>query len=237
MLGWASYNPARAGDDILLLLQAGNLCLHADKQRGIDRIFHHQTGHKPQCILPALQIKIRGDRALCPATPHDTFGPDQLDENLAFLREALGESVRDYLAKRFFDDHVTRYKKRPIYWLISSPKGAFQALIYMHRYRPDTLNTVLTRYVRPLRDRLSSLVRAAEGEMITASASAAQRNKAQKDIDRINKQITELTDWERDHLYPMALQRTPIDLDDGVKRNYPLFDGVVRPVKGISSDE
>ena len=166
-----------------------------------------------------------------------TFGPDRLDENLAFVREALGESVRDYLAKRFFDDHVTRYKKRPIYWLISSPKGAFQALIYMHRYKPDTLNTVLTRYVRPLRDRLDAAVRAAEGEMITASASAAQRNKAQKEIDRLNKQITELTDWERDHLYPMALQRIPIDLDDGVKRNYPLFDGVMRAVKGMASDE
>jgi hypothetical protein len=166
-----------------------------------------------------------------------TFAPDRLDENLAFVREALGESVRDYLAKRFFDDHVTRYKKRPIYWLVSSPKGAFQALIYMHRYNPDTLNTVLTRYVRPLRDRLSSLVRAAEGEMITASASAAQRNKAQKEIDRLNKQVTELTDWERDHLYPMALQRIQIDLDDGVKRNYPLFDGVMRAVKGMSSDE
>jgi type II restriction/modification system DNA methylase subunit YeeA len=166
-----------------------------------------------------------------------TFGQDRLDENLAFVREAIGESVRDYLAKRFFDDHVTRYKKRPIYWLVSSPKGAFQALIYMHRYNPDTLNTVLTRYVRPLRDRLEAAVRAAEGELITASASATQRNKAQKEIDRLNKQITELTDWERDHLYPMALQRIQIDLDDGVKRNYPLFGGVMKPVKGIASDE
>ncbi|TVP50459.1 MAG: class I SAM-dependent DNA methyltransferase [Gemmatimonadales bacterium] len=168
-----------------------------------------------------------------------TFGPDRLDENLAFVREALGgkESVRDYLAKRFFDDHVTRYKKRPIYWLVSSPKGAFQALIYMHRYNPDTLNTVLTRYVRPFRDRLEADVRVAEGELITASASAAQRNKAQKEIDRLNKQITELTDWERDHLYPMALQRIQIDLDDGVKRNYPLFGGVMKPVKGMAADE
>lgn len=166
-----------------------------------------------------------------------TFGTDRLDENLAFVREALGESVRDYLAKRFFDDHVTRYRKRPIYWLVSSPKGAFQALIYMHRYNPDTLNTVLTRYVRPLRDRLDAAVRSAEADMIAASASAALRNKAQKEIDRLNKQITELTDWERDHLYPMALQRIPIDLDDGVKRNYPRFDGVMRAVKGMASDE
>lgn len=166
-----------------------------------------------------------------------TFGPDRLDENLAFLREALGRDVRDYLAKRFFEDHSDRYKKRPIYWLISSPKGAFQALIYMHRYNPDTLNTVLTRYVRPLRDRIEAAVRGAEGDMITASASAAQRNKAQKEIDRLNKQITELTDWERDHLYPMALQRIQIDLDDGVKRNYPLFEGVMRTVKGMTADE
>jgi type II restriction/modification system DNA methylase subunit YeeA len=163
-----------------------------------------------------------------------TFGADQLDENLAFIREALGRDVRDYLTKKFFDDHSDRYSKRPIYWMISSPKGAFQALIYMHRYGPDTLNTVLTRYVRPLRDRLEEAVRAAEAEQISSGASAALRNKAQKEIDRLNKQITELTDWERDHLYPMALQRRPIDLDDGVKWNYPLFNGVMKPVKGLS---
>lgn len=163
-----------------------------------------------------------------------TFGADQLDENLAFIRETLGRDVQDYLIKRFFDDHSDRYSKCPIYWMISSPKGAFQALIYMHRYGPDTLSTVLTRYVRPLRDRLEEAVRAAEAEQISSTASAAQRNKAQKEIDQLNRQITELTNWERDHLYPMALQRRSIDLDDGVKRNYPLFNGIMKPVKGLS---
>jgi type II restriction/modification system DNA methylase subunit YeeA len=163
-----------------------------------------------------------------------TFGAERLDDNLAFIREALGRDVRDYLTKKFFDDHSDRYSKRPIYWLISSPKGAFQALIYMHRYGPDTLNTVLTRYVRPLRVLLEEAVRTAQAEQVMAGASTAQRNRAGKEIDRLNKQITELTDWERDHLYPMALQRIEIDLDDGVKRNYPLFNGVMRPVKGLS---
>jgi type II restriction/modification system DNA methylase subunit YeeA len=65
-----------------------------------------------------------------------TFGEAQLQENLAFIESALGKDIRKWFLKDFFDDHVKRYKKRPIYWLFSSPKGSFNALIYMHRYRP-----------------------------------------------------------------------------------------------------
>ena len=65
-----------------------------------------------------------------------TFGEAHFQENLAFIEEALGKDIRRYFTRDFFNDHVKRYKKRPIYWLFSSPKGTFNALIYMHRYRP-----------------------------------------------------------------------------------------------------
>jgi hypothetical protein len=63
--------------------------------------------------------------------------------------ESLGvKDIRDYLLKSFYGDHVKRYKKRPIYWLFRSPKGSFNALIYLHRYNPSTVSTVLTGYLR-----------------------------------------------------------------------------------------
>jgi hypothetical protein len=164
-----------------------------------------------------------------------TFGEDRLVENLEFMREALGKEVRTYLAKDFYDDHVQRYKKRPIYWLVSSPKGAFQALIYMHRYTPDTLNITLNQYVRPLRAKLEAAQRAAKELEIDPDASAAERNKAKRTIERLAKQIAEVTEWERDRLYPLAVQRIPIDLDDGVKTNYPKFAGALKPVKGLEA--
>lgn len=166
-----------------------------------------------------------------------TFGPDRLVENLEFMRGALGKEVRTYLAKDFYADHVQRYKKRPIYWLVSSPKGAFQALIYMHRYTPDTLNITLNDYVRGLRDRLEAGMRAAKALEISPDASAAEKNRAKRDIDWFTKQIAEVTEWERDILYPLAVERLPIDLDDGVKRNYPKFPGVLKPIKGLESDD
>jgi hypothetical protein len=166
-----------------------------------------------------------------------TFGADRLVENLEFMRAALGKEVRAYLAKDFYADHVQRYKKRPIYWLVSSPKGAFQALIYMHRYTPDTLNIVLNDYVRSLRDKLEAGMRAAKALEINPDASATEKNRAKRDIDRFTKQIAEVTEWERDLLYPLAVERIRIDLDDGVKRNYPLFPGVLKPIKGLEADD
>ena len=78
-----------------------------------------------------------------------TFGEAHFQENLAFIEEALGKDIRKYFTRDFFNDHVKRYKKRPIYWLFSSPKGTFNALIYMHRYTPDTVNVLLNDYLRP----------------------------------------------------------------------------------------
>ena len=80
-----------------------------------------------------------------------TFGEAHFGENLAFIEEALGKDIRRYFTRDFFNDHVKRYKKRPIYWLFSSPQGTFSALIYMHRYTPDTVNVLLNEYLRPFR--------------------------------------------------------------------------------------
>ena len=79
---------------------------------------------------------------------HVTFGEEHYDENLAFIEEAIGRDVRSYFIKEFYKDHVQMYKKRPIYWMFSSPKGSFNALIYMHRYQPDTVSIVLNGYLR-----------------------------------------------------------------------------------------
>jgi hypothetical protein len=80
-----------------------------------------------------------------------TFGEAHYAENLAFIEAAIGRDVRSYFLREFYNDHVKTYKKRPIYWLFSSPNGSFNALIYMHRYRPDTASIVLNDYLREFR--------------------------------------------------------------------------------------
>jgi type II restriction/modification system DNA methylase subunit YeeA len=164
-----------------------------------------------------------------------TFGEAKFRENLAFIEKALGNDLRKWFTRDFFDYHVRRYKKRPIYWMFSSPKGSFNALIYMHRYRPDTVSIVLNQYLREFIHKLE--VERARLEKLAADPTATQgeSTKAQKEIGAVIKQIAELTEWERDVVYPMAQQKIPIDLDEGVKRNYPLFAGALKPIKGLEA--
>jgi hypothetical protein len=130
---------------------------------------------------------------------------------------------------------VRRYKKRPIYWLFSSPKGSFNALIYMHRYRPDTVSVVLNDYLREFCTKLTSRKDHLEAVSISVSASAAEKTKAIKGIEKISKIIVELGDYERDVLYPFATRQVEIDLDDGVKVNYPKFAKALKRIPGLEA--
>jgi hypothetical protein len=163
------------------------------------------------------------------------FGTDHFEENLRFVEESLGvKTLRDYFItkagkSRFYDDHVQRYKKRPIYWMFSSPKGSFNALIYMHRYNPSTVSTVLNEYLREYRAKLEVALANADRSG-TAGSSADQ-----KEADRLRKVLSELNDYEHDVLYPLATQQLVIDLDDGVKENYPKFYPALRKIPGLEA--
>lgn len=165
------------------------------------------------------------------------FGEEQYESNMQFIEQALGKNdkprdIRDYFLKDFYDDHVKRYKKRPIYWLFSS--GNFSALIYMHRYQPDTVSVVLNDYLREFRTKLNAYKDQLSAINISASQSQSEKTKAQKKLDVTNKMITEMEDYERDVLYPLATKQIEIDLDDGVKVNYPKFGKALKKVTGLS---
>lgn len=163
-----------------------------------------------------------------------TFGEAKFQENLAFIEGALGKDIRKWFTRDFYDYHVQRYKKRPIYWMFASPKGSFQALIYMHRYRPDTVSVVLNDYLREYRNKLEAHRKAQEAQSINPEATPAQRTKALKEVGEATKVIEELDGYERGVLYPLATQKIEIDLDDGVKFNYPQFGAALKPIKGLS---
>jgi len=161
------------------------------------------------------------------------FGPEHYEENLRFVENALGKDIRKYFLKDFYTDHVKRYKKRPIYWLFSSPKGSFNALIYMHRYRPDTVSVVLNDYLREFRTKLTSHKNHLEAVSISASSSQGEKTKALKEIEKITKMIAEMEEYEREVLYPLATEQVEIDLDDGVKVNYPKFGKALKNITGL----
>lgn len=165
-----------------------------------------------------------------------SFGTEHFERNLKFIEDTLGvKGLRDYFItkngkSKFYDDHVQRYKKRPIYWMFTSPKGSFNALIYMHRYTPATVSTVLNEYLREYEAKLSVTFTQIEA---TSVSNGAARDL--KEVERLRKVRAELRDYEHDILYPLATRQISIDLDDGVKVNYPKFYPAVKKIAGLDA--
>lgn len=166
-----------------------------------------------------------------------TFGAERFTENLEFVERALGKDIRKYFVRDFYKDHVQRYKKRPIYWLFSSPKGSFNALIYLHRYQPDTVSIVLNEYLREFMTKL----RVQREHLITdnnrTDLAPAEKTRNMKLIDKYAAMLAELEAYERDVLFPLAQKRIAIDLDDGVKVNYVKFGDALKKIPGLEAKE
>ncbi len=172
---------------------------------------------------------------------HAVWGPDTLEENLAWLAESLGpkgsetpeETIRRYIADKFYKDHLQTYKKRPIYWLFSSGKqGAFQALVYLHRYNESTLARMRAEYVVPLTGKMQARIDMLQKDALAASSTAA-RNKINKEIEKLTKKHAELLAYD-EKLRHYADMRIKLDLDDGVKVNYGKFGDLLDSVKIIT---
>ena len=161
-----------------------------------------------------------------------SFGTENFDKNLAFVEECLGKDIRKYFMKDFYTDHIKRYKKRPIYWMFSSPKASFNVLIYMHRYTPDTLNQILNGYLKEYKEKLNTHMEHLDHVIVTGSS--AEQTKASKEKDKLKLVLMELQEYERDVLYPLATERIAIDLDDGVLVNYNKFGSAIKPVAGLN---
>jgi hypothetical protein len=170
------------------------------------------------------------------------FGEANYYENLKYINDTLGCELREYLFKDFYADHVQMYSKRPIYWLFSSKmgdkkkKGYFKALVYMHRIENDTLSKLHADYVHPYLEKVEMQLKEAEDEATRDDLSTTQRNKALKLADELKDKVREVRAFEQ-QLVEMASHRLTIDLDDGVKNNYPKFYPLVEPIKGLESSE
>ena len=163
-----------------------------------------------------------------------TFGEERFRENLAFINAQIGD-IGKYFTNKFYEDHLKRYKKRPIYWMFASPNGTFQALIYMHRYRPDTVSVLLNDYLREFIRKLEAERVQLDKQSNDPAINQGQRTKALKATGVVAKQVAELIEWERDVIFPLAQKKIEIDLDDGVKANYPKFGAALKPIKGLEA--
>jgi type II restriction/modification system DNA methylase subunit YeeA len=161
-----------------------------------------------------------------------SFGEKEFQKNLAFVEECLGKDIRKYFVKDFYNDHIKRYKKRPIYWMFSSPKGTFSVLIYLHRYTSDTLNKILNSYLREFIEKLN--LQRKQLEHIEVNGTPSEQSKARKEIDKIDIKLADCKQYEAEILYPLASERIALDLDDGVLVNYNKLGSAVATVPGLN---
>ncbi|MFD2936148.1 BREX-1 system adenine-specific DNA-methyltransferase PglX [Spirosoma flavum] len=163
-----------------------------------------------------------------------SFGDGDYNQNLAFVEDSLGIDLRKWFTKYFYDDHIRRYRRRPIYWLFQSPKGSFRALIYLHRYAPDTVARLLNGYLREYQEKLRNQRQQQLSTSLSATATAGEKTRAQKEADRLERVLVELAQYERDIIYPLATEPITMDLDDGVLVNYNRFGAALAPAKGLT---
>lgn len=154
------------------------------------------------------------------------YGEDTLEENVDFIAKALGgrgsssrEIIRYYFLKDFFKDHCKIYQKRPIYWLFDSGKqNGFKALIYLHRYTPDTIGNLRVDYLHKMQRVYESEIGRMQ-DMIDHSTNAREVAAATKRKEKLQKQLKECREYD-EMIGHLALSRIELDLDDGVKVNY-----------------
>lgn len=163
------------------------------------------------------------------------YGTETLEENLKYIAAALEgkgtprEIIREYFLKEFYKNHVKEYQKRPIYWMFDSgKKNGFKCLIYMHRYQPDTIARIRTDYVHEQQSRYRTAIADVEDRMQDASTS--ERVKLNKKLKKLNEQAEEIRLYE-EKIHHFADQMISIDLDDGVKHNYAIFQDVLAKIK------
>ncbi|BBM51132.1 hypothetical protein JMUB3935_0082 [Leptotrichia trevisanii] len=151
------------------------------------------------------------------------YGEETLEENLKFIAQALSNKndapkdiIREYFLKSFYDDHLKRYKKRPIYWLYDAgKKNGFKALIYMHRYNEQTTAKVRIGYLHELQKHYERRASFLKDEI----ESNNNRKKAEQELKKIKSQLDECKQFD-EKMNHLSSEYISIDLDDGVKVNY-----------------
>ena len=164
------------------------------------------------------------------------YGEENLKDNLNFIAEALGnkdnkpteEIIRTYFIKDFYSDHLQRYQKRPIYWLMNSgKKNAFSCLFYMHRYEPLTVARVRADYLIPYQEMLENKRKFIERQLSDDDISAKEKKNIEKQLKELDTSLKELREYANEVKH-IAEQKISLDLDDGVNVNYEKLGAILK---------
>lgn len=146
------------------------------------------------------------------------FGEESINENMLFITDALGCSTRQYFMKDFYTDHLKRYQKRPIYWMFSSPKGGFNALMYMHRANKNVVSVVYN-YLTSFKEKIGREIKDLKDD----------KGKL-KELNFYSSLLSDAEEYQKT-LYEVANKHIEFNTDDGVSVNYALYGKALKKIK------
>jgi hypothetical protein len=152
------------------------------------------------------------------------WGFETRTENINFIQDCLDKDLEKFLVKDFYKYHCKIYKKKPIYWLFASPKGAFQVLVYMHRMNAFTVEKIRANYLLEHIKNINSEIMVLESNASNLNTQEAKR------LDTLRLDLRECETYDME-LKNVADQQISFDLDDGVTVNYKKFETVVAKIK------
>ena len=157
------------------------------------------------------------------------WGDKQVIANLNFINEALGMPMEKWLTEEFWPYHLKKYSKRPIYWLFCSnlknpKKSAFRVLCYMHRMDSFSLQQIIRLYLHPHQEHLRTEYEALKEREATLDKAEKKR------LDTLPKLLAEIKDYG-EKIKSYANQQIALDLDNGVMRNFAIFQEVLPSLK------
>ena len=144
------------------------------------------------------------------------------------------ESLRKYLAGKFFKEHIQQYRKRPVYWLLQSPRKKYGVWLFHEKLTRDTLYRIrgdeyvgskiklLESHAADLRARKNAVDLPATPH--AAQAGGRERRRLEKEIADAEEVLDDIQEFAR--RIDAVLQRgyTP-HIDDGVLINMaPLWE-------------
>ena len=130
--------------------------------------------------------------------------------------------LRKYLEGPFFKDHIKLYRKRPVYWLLQSPKKKYGVWIFHERLTGDSLYRIQREYV----DSKIKLLGGQIGELLEkrGGAEGRERRKLEKDIAVVEDALADVREFASRINKVIQRGYTP-HIDDGVLLNMaPLWE-------------
>lgn len=134
------------------------------------------------------------------------FGKERVDKIEIEISEILGKSLKKWIEEDYFDFHVSLYRRRPIFWQLTSSRlgkgklpGVFSCFVYYHKLDRDTIPKILAFYVKPIKDRLYREKSRIFKNLKEARASGNRKtiNKLSKAYENILNQIDEIEHFEK----------------------------------------